>query len=151
MHFMYFPAFVIFTDQAQFTRDGVQNVHSQYPWADGTPVNLPSHHQRLSLIISTGVCGYNLFGPHVLPNSLTGRNYKALLENRKPDSLAGLALIFRQELNSCTFQEPESNISWTVGRCRSTNCLASTLPLVKSTGFLFAGPFKIVGVFVFSG
>jgi hypothetical protein len=32
-----FPACVIFRDEAQFTRDGIQNVHTQCLWADENP------------------------------------------------------------------------------------------------------------------
>jgi hypothetical protein len=40
-----FPAFVIFMDEAQFTGNGIQNVHSQHLWADENQhAILPSHH-----------------------------------------------------------------------------------------------------------
>jgi hypothetical protein len=40
-------AFVIFTVEAEFTRDGIQNFHNQHLWADGNPhAILPSHHQQ---------------------------------------------------------------------------------------------------------
>jgi hypothetical protein len=40
----------------------------------------------------------NLFRPQVLPNRLTGRNYKAFLENNMPDFLTDVPLIIRREL-----------------------------------------------------
>jgi hypothetical protein len=74
-----FPAFVIFVDEAQFTRDGIQNFHEHHLWADENPhAILPSHHQqRFPINIWVSIYGDNLFGPHALPNRLTGRNYKA--------------------------------------------------------------------------
>ncbi|KAJ4425631.1 hypothetical protein ANN_27827 [Periplaneta americana] len=41
----YFPALVLFTDEAQFTRDGITNFHSQHVWAyENPPATVPSHH-----------------------------------------------------------------------------------------------------------
>ncbi|KAJ4447565.1 hypothetical protein ANN_09572, partial [Periplaneta americana] len=46
-----FPALVLFTDEAQFTRDGITNFHNQHVWAYKNPrATVPSHHQvRFSL------------------------------------------------------------------------------------------------------
>ncbi|KAJ4426353.1 hypothetical protein ANN_27167 [Periplaneta americana] len=46
-----FPALVLFTDEAQFTRDGITNFHNQHVWAYENPrATVPSHHQvRFSL------------------------------------------------------------------------------------------------------
>jgi hypothetical protein len=56
-----FPAFVNFTDEAQFTGGGIQNFHNQHLWADENPhAILPSHHQqRFSINILAGICGDN--------------------------------------------------------------------------------------------
>ncbi|KAJ4426611.1 hypothetical protein ANN_26409 [Periplaneta americana] len=41
-----FPALVLFTDEAQFTRDGITNFHNQHVWAYENPrATVPSHHQ----------------------------------------------------------------------------------------------------------
>jgi hypothetical protein len=92
---------VIFTDEAQFTRDGIQDFHNQHLWTDENPqVTLPSHHQqKFSINIWVGICGDNLFGPHELPNRLTGWNYKAYFENSMTEFLADVPLIFRGELH----------------------------------------------------
>jgi hypothetical protein len=54
---------VIFTDEAQFAGDGIQNFHNQRPWAVENPhAILPSlHQQRLHINIWAGICGDNLF------------------------------------------------------------------------------------------
>ncbi|KAJ4437091.1 hypothetical protein ANN_17226, partial [Periplaneta americana] len=46
-----FPALVLFTDEAQFTRDGITNFHNQHLWAYENPrATVPSHQQvRFSL------------------------------------------------------------------------------------------------------
>ncbi|KAJ4447900.1 hypothetical protein ANN_09909 [Periplaneta americana] len=46
-----FPALVLFTDEAQFTRDGITNFHNQHVF-ENPRATVPSHHQvRFSLIM----------------------------------------------------------------------------------------------------
>ncbi|KAJ4436028.1 hypothetical protein ANN_18654 [Periplaneta americana] len=61
-----FPALVLFTDEAQFTRDGITNFHNQHVWAYENPrATVPSHHQvRFSLNMWAGIIGDRLVGPH---------------------------------------------------------------------------------------
>ncbi|KAJ4428570.1 hypothetical protein ANN_24614 [Periplaneta americana] len=48
------PALVLFTDEAQFTRDGITNFHNQHVWAYENPrATVPSHHQ----VRSPSTCG----------------------------------------------------------------------------------------------
>ncbi|KAJ4442666.1 hypothetical protein ANN_04255 [Periplaneta americana] len=70
-----FPALVLFTHEAQFTRDGITNFHNQHVWAYENPrATVPSHHQvRFSLNMWAGIIGDRLVGPHVLVNRLTGQ------------------------------------------------------------------------------
>ncbi|KAJ4427786.1 hypothetical protein ANN_25439 [Periplaneta americana] len=84
-----FPALVLFTDEAQFTRDGITNIHNQHVWAYENPrATVPSHHQvRFSLNMWAGIIGDRLFGPHVLVNRLTGQAYTKFLENTIPHVL----------------------------------------------------------------
>jgi hypothetical protein len=75
--------------------DGVQNFHNQRLWADeNSRAILPSHHQEhFSINICASICGDNLFEPQVLPNKLSGWNYKAFLENNMLDILVNMTLI----------------------------------------------------------
>ncbi|KAJ4432842.1 hypothetical protein ANN_21481 [Periplaneta americana] len=54
-----FPALVLFTDEAQFTRDGITDFHNQHIWAYENPrATVPSHHQvRFSLNMWAGIIG----------------------------------------------------------------------------------------------
>jgi hypothetical protein len=81
-------------DEAQFT-EMESRILSQHLWPDKNPhAILPSHHQQqFSINIWANICGDNLFGPLVLPNRLTGQNYKACLENNMPDFLVDVPLI----------------------------------------------------------
>jgi hypothetical protein len=89
----------MFTDEAQYTRDGIQNFHNQHLRADENPFGiLSSHHQqRFSINISGGIHNDNSFGPHLLQSRLTGLNCKAFLENMT-DFLDDVPLTIRREL-----------------------------------------------------
>lgn len=96
-----FCAFVIFTDEAQFTRDGINNIHNQHVWGNENPhaIIQSRHQQRFSLNIWAGIVGDRLLGPHVLPNRLTGEEYERFLENNMPDFLDDVPLITRRQLH----------------------------------------------------
>ncbi|KAJ4449582.1 hypothetical protein ANN_00985 [Periplaneta americana] len=96
-----FPALVLFTDEAQFTRDGITNFHNQHVWAYKNPrATIPSHHQvRFSLNMWAGIIGDRLVGPHVLVNRLTGQEYTNFLENTIPHVLEDTPLINRQHIH----------------------------------------------------
>ncbi|KAJ4440315.1 hypothetical protein ANN_08454 [Periplaneta americana] len=92
-----FPALVLFTDEVQFTRDGITNFHNQHIWAYENPLaTVPSHHQvRFSLNMWAGIIGDRLVGPHVL----TGQAYTNFLENTIPHVLEDTSLINRQHIH----------------------------------------------------
>ncbi|KAJ4438126.1 hypothetical protein ANN_14065 [Periplaneta americana] len=96
-----FPALVLFTDEAQFTRDGITNFHNQHVWAYENPRStVPSHHQvRFSLNMWAGIIGDRLVEPHVLVNRLTGQAYTNFLENTIPHVLEDTPLINRQHIH----------------------------------------------------
>ncbi|KAJ4427042.1 hypothetical protein ANN_26841 [Periplaneta americana] len=98
-----FPALVLFTDEAQFTRDGITNFHNQHVWAYENPrATVPSHHQvRFSLNMWAGIIGDRLVGPHVLVNRLTGQAYTNFLENTIPHVLEDTPLIIVNTFTSC--------------------------------------------------
>ncbi|KAJ4433566.1 hypothetical protein ANN_15875 [Periplaneta americana] len=96
-----FPALVLFTDEAQFTRDGITNFHNQHVWAYENPrAIVPSHHQvRFSLNMCADIIGDRLVGPHVLVNRLTGQAYTNFLENTIPHVLEDTPLINRRHIH----------------------------------------------------
>jgi hypothetical protein len=53
----------------------------------------------LTEFLNFSICDDNLFGPDLLPDRLTERNYKALLENNMPHLLVGVPPIIRTELH----------------------------------------------------
>lgn len=68
-----FLACVLFTDEATFTRDGIQNLHNQHVWADENHhVTVQSHYQqRFCINIWAGIVGDCSLESQVLPNKLT--------------------------------------------------------------------------------
>jgi hypothetical protein len=70
-----FPAFVIFTEEAQFTGDGIKNFHNQHLWADENPhAILPSHHQQQFSITSGPIFAViNYLDPIYFQTDLQGR------------------------------------------------------------------------------
>ncbi|KAJ4437962.1 hypothetical protein ANN_13901 [Periplaneta americana] len=96
-----FPALVLFTDEAQFTRDGITYFHNQHVWAYENPrATVPSHHQvQFSLNMWAGIIGDRLVGPHVLVNRLTGQAYTNFLQNTIPHVLEDTPPINRQHIH----------------------------------------------------
>jgi hypothetical protein len=69
-----------------------QHFHGQNLWTDENPL----YRQQWFIInIWAGICGDNLFGPHVLPERLTGWTYRASLGTNMPYCLAIVPLIIR--------------------------------------------------------
>jgi hypothetical protein len=99
---------VALTVGAQFPRDGIQNFHNQHLWVceNAHAIHASHHQQCFSINIWAGNCGDHLFGPHALSNRLTGRNYKAFLEDNKPHFLADVPLIIRRELHFMHYGAP---------------------------------------------
>ncbi|KAJ4437935.1 hypothetical protein ANN_13874 [Periplaneta americana] len=97
-----FPALVLFTDEVQFTRDGITNFHNQHVWAYENPrATVPSHRQvRFSLDMWAGIIGDRLVGPHVLVNRLTGQTYTNFLEITIPHVLEDIPLINQSSTHS---------------------------------------------------
>jgi len=74
--------FVLFTDEASFNRDGINNIHNSHRWSDKNPraiVERNSQHP-FSVNVWCGVINNHLIGPAVLPNRLTGRAYVDFLQ-----------------------------------------------------------------------
>lgn len=92
-----FGALVLFTDEATFTRDGIQNLHNQHVWADMNPNAMiaASHQQRFHINIWAGIVGDSLFGPFVLPNRLNGHNYTRFLSEELSNYLDNMPLASR--------------------------------------------------------
>lgn len=65
-----FPALILCTDEAGFTRSGILNYHNNHVWADQNPHAFfeSGHQQRFMINVWAGILGDRLVGPFVLPN-----------------------------------------------------------------------------------
>ena len=81
-----FPNLVLFTDEAQFTRDGIFNFHNQHNWMEDNPhaIVQSRHQHQFSINVWAGIIGNELIGPHILPRRLTGNAYAYFLEHDLP-------------------------------------------------------------------
>src|SRR5215469_10793136 len=69
---------ILFTDEASFTRDGINNLRNVHTWSHRNPhATCVTHFQRrFSVNVWCGVLGNRLIGPFVFDNNLTGNTYE---------------------------------------------------------------------------
>ena len=68
---------ILFTDEASFTRDGINNLRNVHTWAHRNPhATCVTHFQRrFSLNVWCGMLGNRLIEPFVFDQNLTGNTY----------------------------------------------------------------------------
>lgn len=95
-----FPSFVLFTDEATFTREGCFNSHNSHTWSYENPNTLRQRgfQQQLSVNVWAGMVGNELVGPYILPPRLNGAMYRRFLESTLPDLLDDVPLDIRQDM-----------------------------------------------------
>ena len=76
----------MFTDEAQFNRDGVNNIHNSHVWGDeNTHATVESNfQQRFSANVWCTVLDDQLIGPFILEGRLTGEAYLRFLQEEFP-------------------------------------------------------------------
>ena len=86
--------YILFTDEAQFNRDGVNNVHNSHVWADENPhATVQSNFQlRFSVNVWRAVLDGQLIGPFILEGRLTGEAYFRFLQEELPRLLEDVPL-----------------------------------------------------------
>jgi len=74
--------YILFTDEAQFNRDGVNNTHNSHMWADDNPhAIVESNFQlRFSVNVWCAVLDDRLISPFILEVRLTGEAYVRFLQ-----------------------------------------------------------------------
>lgn len=84
-----FPAEVLFSDEASFTREGIFNTHNDHIWAVENPhaIRRRVAQIRFSVNVWAGIMGDHLIGPYLLPSRLTGPNYLLFLQQVLPQLL----------------------------------------------------------------
>ena len=91
---------ILFTDEASFTRDGVNNSRNVHTWSQDNPheTTVTTFQSRFSVNVWCGVIGDRLIGPFVLENNLTGHTYEAFLRNELPGLLEDSPLMVRNQM-----------------------------------------------------
>lgn len=88
---------ILWTDESQFTREGITNFHNLHKWADkgANPhwKKQVSFQRKFSVNVWAGVIGRHLIGPHFLPETLNGDNYLEFLQNELPNLLEGVPIM----------------------------------------------------------
>ena len=80
---------ILFTDEASFTRDGINNSRNMHTWSHENPhvARVTNFQRRFSVNVWCGVLVNGLIGPFVFDNNLTGNTYEAFLRNELPGLL----------------------------------------------------------------
>ncbi|XP_071056994.1 uncharacterized protein [Onthophagus taurus] len=88
---------ILFSDEAQFTRDGINNYHNNHRWSDENPHATQEHNfqHRFSINVWCDILNDQLFGPFVLDIRLTGEE-----SNKMKFQLFLLALFYVEHLNA---------------------------------------------------
>ena len=70
---------ILFTDEASFTRDDINNSRNVHTWSHENPheTRVTNFERRFSVNVCCGVLGNRLTGPFVFDNNLTGNTYEA--------------------------------------------------------------------------
>ena len=78
--------FILFTNEASFIHDGINNTHYSHRWSDKNPraivERISQHH--FSVNVWCVMINSQLIGPAVLLNRLTGHTYVDFLQNELP-------------------------------------------------------------------
>jgi len=91
---------ILFSDEASFTRDGVNNLRNVHTWSHNNPheTSVTNFQKRFSVNVWCGVLGNRLIGPFVFHNNLTGNTYEAFLRNELPCLLEDIPLMIRSQM-----------------------------------------------------
>jgi len=79
--------YIMFTDEAQFNHDGVNNTHNYHVWGDENPHSTveSNFQQRFSVNVWCAVLDDQLIGPFILEIRLTGEAYLRFVQEKLPE------------------------------------------------------------------
>ena len=91
---------ILFTDEASFTRDGINNSRNVRAWSYDNPhgTSVTKFQRGFSVNVRCGLLGNKLIGPFVLDNNLTGNTYEVFLRNELPGLLEDMPLMIRSQM-----------------------------------------------------
>ena len=91
---------ILFTDEASFTRDGINSSRNVHTWSHENPheTHVTNFQRRFTVNVWCGVLGNRFIGPFVFDNNLTGSTYQAFLGNELPGLLEDIPLMIRSQM-----------------------------------------------------
>lgn len=91
---------ILFTDESEFTRNGINNFHNRHLWDLENPHGIieARHQRRFSLNVWGGIIGNFLLGPVFLPARLNGAAYRRFLAYDLPPLLEEIPIATRQRM-----------------------------------------------------
>jgi len=91
---------ILFTDEASFTRDGINNSRNLHMWSHDNPheTSVTKFQRRFSVNVWCGFLGNRLIEPFIFDNNLTGNTHEVFLRNELPSLLEDLPLIIRRQM-----------------------------------------------------
>ena len=92
--------YILYTDEAIFTRAGIHNPHNEHHWSKGNPKEKieKNFQHRFSVNVWCGVVGNLLIGPHIFQDRLNGETYATFLRSELPSLLDDVPLRTRKHL-----------------------------------------------------
>jgi len=86
--------YILFTEEAQFNHDGVNNTHNSHVWADENPHATVESNFQLHFTVNVwcAVLDDQLIGPFILEDHLTGEAYLRFLQEELPPLLEDVPL-----------------------------------------------------------
>ena len=91
---------ILWTDEANFRRTGVFNIHNMHHWAVENPRIIRDHHfqHHFGVNLWAGIMNGAIIGPFELPARLRGPDYLNFLQNDLPNLLENLPLAIRAQM-----------------------------------------------------
>lgn len=88
---------ILWTDESNFSNNGVVNRHNAVEWADTNPKRkfVRGHQTVISTNVWCGIVGDQLVGPYFFQGSLTGARYREFLKDILPQLLQNVPLNVR--------------------------------------------------------
>ena len=106
---------ILFTDEAHFTRDGINNARNPHLLDRDNPHGtVDSNYQhRFSVNVWCGVIGDQQIGPYIFPQRLTGDIYANIVQDELPTLLDNAPLQTRQQI----YRVRQKNLTVFKSRC----------------------------------
>ena len=95
-----FPAIVLYTDEASFTREGIFHTHNSHVWDfENLHAQFVGRYQHLSSVnVWARIVRNHLVGLYLLPNTLRGSNYLVFVRDVLPQLLENIPLNIRERI-----------------------------------------------------